>query len=66
MRHRRTTMWLALLVGTTAIAFGTSVRADVQPGDLITKDNADKVKDLVSPGVQWCVKHGMKMKIVPY
>ena len=59
-------MWLALLVATTAVAFGTPVRADVQPGDVITKDNADKVKDLVSPGVEWCIKHGMVLKIVPY
>jgi hypothetical protein len=40
--------------------------ADVQPGDVITKANVDKVKDLISPGVEWCVKHGMTMKIVPY
>jgi Protein of unknown function (DUF1329) len=66
MRHRRTNLWLALLVGVTTAAIGTPLRADVQPGDVITKDNADKVKDLVSPGVEWCVKHGMKMKIVPY
>src|SRR5512135_1452045 len=66
MRHRRTKVWLALLVGAVAVTFVTPVRADVQPGDVITKDNVDKVKDLVSPGVEWCVKHGMKMKIVPY
>src|SRR5512139_187307 len=41
-------------------------RADVQPGDVITKANVDKAKDLISPGVEWCVKHGMNMKIVPY
>ncbi len=38
--------------------------ADVQPGDAITKANADKVKDLVSPGMFWCVQHGFPMKIV--
>ena len=37
-----------------------------QPGDVINKANADKVKDLVSPGVMWCIEHGMTMKIVPY
>ncbi len=41
-------------------------RADVQPGDVITKANADKVADLVSPGVLWVVQHGMQMTIVPY
>jgi hypothetical protein len=48
-------------------ALGTAaapLRADVQPGDVITKANADKVKDLVSPGLQWCVEFGWPMKIV--
>lgn len=66
MRHVRTTVWLALLLGAAVSAPATSARADVQPGDVITKDSADKVKDLISPGVEWCVRHGMTMKIVPY
>ena len=50
-----------------ALALGTTAsRADVQPGDVVTKDNFDKAKDLVSPGIEWCVRHGMPMKIVPY
>ena len=57
---------MALLVAAAAAAFSPLARADVQPGDVITKANVDKVKDLVSPGVEWCVKHGMTMKIVPY
>src|SRR5438876_1738522 len=55
-----------LTVCAAALALSSQVRADVQPGDVITKANADKIKDLVSPGVEWCVKHGMQMKIVPY
>jgi len=39
---------------------------DVKPGDTINKANADQVKDLVSPGVLWCVKRGWPMKIVDY
>lgn len=58
---------LLTLAGTAAgIVLGGAVRADVQPGDVITKANIEKIKDLVSPGVEWCVKHGMTMKIVPY
>lgn len=38
-------------------------RADVAPGDVITTANAEKVKDLVSPGMYWCVQHGWPMKI---
>ena len=50
-----------LLLGTAA-----SARADVQPGDTVAKDNMDKVGDLVSPGVKWCIEHGLKFKVVPY
>jgi hypothetical protein len=60
------TVWLMLLGGVVATMLAVPARADVQPGDVISKDNVDKVKDLVSPGVQWCIEHGMKMKIVPY
>ena len=52
---------LLLLVGSTIVAraFG-----DVEPGDVITKANAEKVKDLTSPGLYWCVQHGLPMRIV--
>jgi Protein of unknown function (DUF1329) len=39
--------------------------AEVKPGDIITIQNAAKVKDLVSPGVYYKVEKGMSMKIVP-
>src|SRR3989475_9907168 len=42
----------------------TAVRADVAPGDKITDQNIDKVKDLISPGMEWCIKHGWPMTIV--
>jgi hypothetical protein len=66
MRHRSRTAWLALLIGTAVTGLALQVRADVQPGDVITKDNVDKAKDLISPGVEWCVRHGMKMNVIPY
>ncbi len=44
----------------------TAAVADVEPGTVVTKANADLVKDLVSPGVIWCLEHGLQMKIVPY
>ena len=49
------------------IVFALSVRssAEVKPGDFITRDNATKVKDLLSPGVYYKVERGMTMKIVP-
>jgi hypothetical protein len=57
----------AVLSLTCGLALGSprTVRADVQPGDTITKANQDKIKGLVADGVQWCVNRGMEMKIVP-
>jgi Protein of unknown function (DUF1329) len=39
--------------------------AEVKPGDVITKDNAAKVVDLVSPGNYVLVQQGMQLRIVP-
>ncbi|MGB9382047.1 hypothetical protein, partial [Candidatus Binatus sp.] len=47
------------------LAIADAPRAGVNPGDTITKDQADKVADLVSPGNLILVKQGMTMKIVP-
>jgi hypothetical protein len=66
MRYTAARVTVALLFAAAAGTVALPARADVQPGDVITKANADKVKDLISPGVEWCVKHGMVMKIVPY
>ena len=59
-----TTLLMVFALGLTLVAART--HADVQPGDEITKANLDKAKDLISPGVQWCVNRGEKLKIVPY
>jgi len=39
-------------------------RADVSPGDKITDTNIDKVKDFISPGMEWCIKRGWPIAIV--
>ncbi len=53
----------ALALG-AALLIAASSRADVRPGDVITAASADKVKDLVSPAMFWCVEHGFPMTIV--
>ena len=52
---------------TIAAIFGLSLRAfaEVQPGETVTKDNMSQARELMGPGVTWCVEHGMTMKIVP-
>jgi len=48
-----------------AVAVASSpVTADVVAGDKITTDNIDKVKDLISPGLEWCIRHGFPITIV--
>jgi hypothetical protein len=55
-------------LGTVAalVALGSIASADVEPGMVIDKSNKELVQDLVSPGVLWCLDHGLKMNIVPY
>ena len=57
---------LAAFALTMALLFtAIPARAEVNPGDIITADNASKVQDLVSPGNYFLVKQGMVMRIVP-
>ena len=49
-----------------AIVCGSApARAAVKPGDVITKDNAEKVVELLSPGNYILVREGMQLRIVP-
>ena len=59
-------MTTAAALAISALAFVSAPGyAQVKPGDMITPDNATKVKDLVGPGVYYKVQHGMQLKIVP-
>jgi hypothetical protein len=51
----------AMLMGVAGMG-----RADVSPGDVINKANMDKLGDLVSPGVKWCIERGLELKVSPY
>jgi hypothetical protein len=37
--------------------------ADVSTGDKFTESNVDKVKTMISPGVEWCVAHGLPITV---
>ena len=56
MVGRLTTLMAVLM---TSIA----AHADVVPGDVITAQNIEKVKDLISPGLEWCIRHGFPITI---
>src|SRR5437899_12239969 len=55
---------VAVAVALGVALLGLAARAEVAPGDRITDQNIDKVKDLISPGMEWCVKRGFPMTIV--
>ena len=44
-------------------ALGASVHADVAPGDKINATNVAKAKDLISPGLEWCIKRGFPITV---
>ena len=56
-----------LVLSACLLSVGVSrVRAEVNPGDVITKAEAARVKALVSPGVLWLVERGMDLKIIAH
>jgi hypothetical protein len=36
----------------------------VEPGEIITAKNVDKIGAMISPGVRWCVERGMQINVV--
>src|SRR5690242_20533088 len=59
----QTTRMTAIALAVLAFAAASPAAADVAPGDKITDANIDKVKDLISPGLEWCIKHGFPITI---
>ncbi len=58
--------WWLTLAGVALLSLGirgTPARADVVPGDKINEQNMDKLKDLISPGMEWVIKHGWPITI---
>ena len=61
MLMRRVPLLLCLVVLSPALAL-----AQVQPGEVITKKDVERVKELVSPGILWLVGRGMDMKVIAH
>ena len=53
-------LWLAMIA---ALAATVPATAEVAPGDRITAENVDKAKELISPGVEWCIQHGFPITV---
>jgi len=48
------------------LATAVTAMAEVSPGEVITKQNVEKIDGLASEGIKWAVINGMDMDIVPY
>jgi len=60
----RRILGLALVVLATGGIAGRSALADVAPGDKINASNVAKAKDLLSPGMEWCIKRGFPITVI--
>ncbi|HJQ84054.1 MAG TPA: DUF1329 domain-containing protein [Candidatus Binatia bacterium] len=54
----RTACWVMI-----AALAGAARGAEVAPGDRIDAQNVDRVAELFSPGMLWCVKHGFPVTV---
>ena len=44
-------------------ALAAPAGAEIKVGDKFNKDNVDQLKDYISPGMEWCIKHGFPITI---
>jgi len=54
----------AILLLAIGLAAAPAIAADVKPGDRFDASNVSQIKDLITPGVEWCVQHGMPIRVV--
>ncbi len=56
-------MFLSTVIGIGLLLPARSVAASVHVGDVISAANVTDADDMISPGVQWCVRHGMAIAV---
>src|SRR3954453_3460335 len=59
------TPWIFAAAGFVLLLTAGASHA-INPGDKIDASSVGQIKDLISPGVQWCVEHGMPITIGEY
>ena len=57
---------IPVAVAAAVLAWPAAAAAQPKPGETITKVDADRAKDFVSPGVDWLVRRGMDLKIIEH
>jgi hypothetical protein len=62
-RRQRTPRRGLVLAALALLSVPGAAIADVKARDTITATNIDQAKELISPGLEWCVRHGWPLKI---
>ena len=57
---------IAIVSLLAALFAGAPARADVSVGDVITAKETDRVRGLISPGIEWMVREGMRITVGEY
>ena len=54
---------VSLLLAAMAMIAAPAGAASVQPGQKFNAANVSQIADMISPGVKWCVEHGMPITV---
>jgi hypothetical protein len=60
---KRPGFWRTLTGTSLLILCAVGPAAAVSPGDRIGHENVDTIKDMISPGMEWCVRRGFPITI---
>jgi hypothetical protein len=65
MQRRATGLvWCTAAVSLLLLGPAAGARGELAPGTRITAENVGRVRDLVSPGLEWCIRSGFPVTIV--
>jgi hypothetical protein len=65
-QHWYRTLGIILVAGIMSLTYAGKGTAEVQPGTVITRDTMTQAMGLLTPSMQWFVRQGMPIKVVPY
>lgn len=57
---------VSLLLAAMSLIAAPAGAASVQPGQKFNASNVSQIADMISPGVKWCVEHGMPITVSEY
>ncbi len=59
-------VWAIAMGWAITLAGAVGAAAEVQPGDVISKENMEQAADLIVPTIKWYLQNGLKIAVAPY